>query len=142
MIELTKVSELATENVAATVVASTVAAGGLFLVTYNLMGPKIRSDKGTSKRNFFTLSKGLGGLKRKEVTGEWKDYDKTFTQVRAPGPLQRFLGERDERESRRRFSRARLLTLRCLPRFSRTSLSPFRRARARALRTRITPRTP
>ena len=66
MIELTKVSELATENVAATVVASTVAAGGLFLVTYNLMGPKIRSDKGTSKRNFFTLSKGLGGLKRKE----------------------------------------------------------------------------
>ena len=66
MIELTKVSELATENVAATVVASTVAAGGLFLVTYNLMGPKIRSDKGTSKRNFFTLSKGLtppkGGL--------------------------------------------------------------------------------
>ena len=123
MIELTKVSELATKNVAATVVASTVAAGGLFLVTYNLMGPKIRSDKGTSKRNFFTLSKGLGGLKRKEVTGEWKDYDKTFTQVRTPGPLQRSpsLGERDERESRRRFSRARLLTLRFLPRFSRIS---------------------
>lgn len=76
-----KVIDFATSNVVTTVDASTVAAGGLFMATYHLMGPSLRKDKGTSTRNFFTLSKGLGGLKRKEVTGEWEDYDKTFTQV-------------------------------------------------------------
>ena len=87
------------------------------------MGPKIRSDKGTSKRNFFTLSKGLGGLKRKDVTGEWKDYDKTFTQVRTTRSAPKIPVPRGTGRARIASSllRARLLTLRFLPRFSLTS---------------------
>ena len=81
MSKVSKMLDIAGDNILATVCASTVAAGGLFLVSYNLMGPALRKDKGTTTRNFFSLSKGLGGLKRKEVTGEWNDYDKTFTQV-------------------------------------------------------------
>ena len=72
-------------NGVATCAGATIGAGVLFYSTYKLVGPSLRKDKGTQSRNFLSLSKGLGGLKRSEVTDEWKDYDTTFTQSDGKG---------------------------------------------------------
>ena len=80
-----KAADFGVDHPAATLACSAFAAGFSFMAYYHFSGPSIRSDEGTKTRNFFSLSKGLGGLKRKEVTNEWKDYDKTFTQSEGRG---------------------------------------------------------